>query len=391
MLSSALKEFIKQHQNDDIHKLAFRASSYPDIDIRSAIIQIQGRQIARKKIPSWYKNEEIIYPPHLSLEQCSSELTARFKSALFKGNSFVDLTGGLGVDFAFLSQQYIESVYVEQQPHLVNIAKHNFRVLRLKNISFIEDNAVDYLAKMRYSDLIYLDPARRKAEGSKAFLLEDCMPDVVKIDGALNEKALKIMIKLSPMLDISQAISLLSHISDIYVISVANECKELLFIKNSKNINLIIHCINIKKEGSYDSYSFTREEEDNLSINYATSIGKYLYEPNSSLMKAGAYKTVTNQYNINKLNINSHLYTSDIYYPDFQGRVFCIDKVSSLSKADLLKNFRGIKQANITVRNFPMSSEALKNRLKLKDGGDCFVFATTLADEKKVLLLCSKS
>jgi hypothetical protein len=390
MISAALNEFVKEHENDDIRVLALRATQFAEIDIQLAIRQITGRRIAKEKIPSWYINENILYPKHLSLEQCSSEKTARYKADLVDGDSMLDLTGGMGVDFAFLATKFKQAVYVEQQSELTEIAVHNFKELGLNNVTVKNTDALSYLQETSPVDLIYLDPARRDMAGRKTVSIEDCTPNILELNDLLSEKSKLTMIKLSPMLDISLALKSLSDISDVHIVSHNNECKELLFIKRKTNNATLYHCVNIQKEKT-DIFSFTKKQEEETAIGYKPQTGKYLYEPNTSIMKAGAYKYLSAYYNINKIHPNSHLYTSDSFIPDFQGRSFIIENICSLNKKDMKQYLQNMKQANITTRNFPLSVQELRKKIGLKDGGDIFIFATTLADEKKVLLICKKA
>lgn len=389
MISATLNEFVKEHENDDIHVLALRAIQYPEIDMQLAIRQITGRQIAKEKIPGWYINENILYPKHLSLEQSSSEKTARYKANLVDGERMVDLTGGMGVDFSFLATRFKQAVYVEQQTELTEIATHNFKELGLANVTVKNTDALSYLQEAAPADLIYIDPARRDTTGRKTVSIEDCTPNILEFENLLDKKGKLTMIKLSPMLDISLALKSLSDISDVHIVSHNNECKELLFIKRKTNGETRYHCVNIQKEKT-DILSFTREQEEKTAIGYKPQIGKYLYEPNASITKAGAYKYLSTYYNIDKIHPNSHLYTSDSLISDFHGRSFIIENVCSLNKKDVKQHLQNIKQANITTRNFPLSVQELRKRTGLKEGGEIFIFATTLANEKKVLLICKK-
>ncbi|MDR1092436.1 MAG: class I SAM-dependent methyltransferase [Prevotella sp.] len=390
MIPATLNEFAKEHENDDIRVLALHAAQYPEIDMQSAIRQITGRRIAKEKIPGWYINENILYPKHLSLEQSSSEKTARYKANLVEGDSMVDLTGGMGVDFSFLATKFKQAVYVEQQADLTGIAAHNFKELGLTNVAVKNTAAFSYLQEMTSVDLIYIDPARRDTEGRKAIGIEDCTPNILELESLLSEKGKLTMIKLSPMLDISLALKSLSDISDVHIISCNNECKELLFIKRKANGETRYHCVNIQKEKT-DILSFTKEQEEETATGCKSRTGKYLYEPNASIMKAGAYKYLSAYYKIDKIHPNSHLYTSDSHIQDFQGRSFIIENVCSLNKKEVKQYLHNIKQANITARNFPLSVQELRKKTGLKDGGDIFIFATTLANEKKVLLICKKA
>lgn len=389
-LTPKLREFINNHSDNDTNLLALQANKYPDIDIKEAIQQIKGRQIAKVKIPSWYKTEDIVYPKHLSMEQCSSEYTARYKANIYTADSMVDLTGGFGVDCAFLSKSFKKTTYVEQQKELSEIVGYNFNILNL-DIQIQLDDASNYLKGMQPVDLIYIDPARRSSSGSKTVLIEDCTPNIIDLDDLLSSKSKRTMIKLSPMLDISLVLKSIRNISDVHIISYQNECKELVFIKNNetKTNAVTLHCINIHNTET-DEFVFNKEDEDEIKIDYTDGIGKYIYEPNSSILKAGAYKSITQNFAVKKLHPNSHLYTSDELVENFQGRIFKVETISSLNKKDLKMNMSNIKHANISTRNFPLTPQELKNKLKIKDGGNTYIFGTTSTDEKKILIVATK-
>lgn len=389
ILSPLLREFIKEHENDDIHSLLLQAKKYPDIDIQMAVQQIVGRRVMREKVSSWYSNDLIIYPKHISLEQCSSEQAAIYKADLVSGDSMVDLTGGFGIDFSFISKKFNKSIYVERQEELCSIARFNFESLRLKNVSVIHSEAIEYLQKMSPLSLIYIDPSRRDTSGRKTVLIEDCTPDILEIENLLEERSEKVMIKLSPMLDISLAVKSMRNVSEVHIVSVNNECKELLFIKEKGCELTAFHCINILKD-RIDRFAFTREQEERASVNYTHVVGKYLYEPNPSVIKAGAYKYFAEANNLKKLHPSSHLYTSDVYCSECQGRHFQVEQICSLSKKDIKQYLSDIRQANITTRNFPLSTQEIRQKTKLKDGGDIYIFATTLANDQKVLIICKK-
>jgi 16S rRNA G966 N2-methylase RsmD len=391
MINLSTKQFIAEHISDDWSKLAFSANRNTDVDVLQAINQIKGRRLIEQKIPTWYENADIVFPAHLSLEQCSSETTASFKSTLIQGNTLVDLTGGFGVDCAFLSSQFKQVTYVERNAELCEIAKHNFAVLGLNHIQVINADAVDYLQQMPSVDCIFIDPARRDGVGRKTVALSDCEPNVVEILPTLLEKSKTVLLKLSPMLDIRLALSDLKKVAGVSVISVDNECKELLLmLSNQANGNPLISCLNFRKNNELQTFSFTNEEEQLANVSYAHLPEKYLYEPNASILKAGAYKLLSSRLGLKKLHPNSHLYTSDTLFADFPGRIFSIDSYFSLNKRDMREYLGGIIQANITVRNFPDTVASLRKKTKLAEGGQVYLFATTLLDEKKVLVKCSK-
>lgn len=387
-------DFIRQHQYDDIRTLALQAKKYPNLDFPFVLRQIAGKQIATIKIPSWSGREDMLYPVHLSLEQCSSEITARYKSSLFHGEKLVDLTGGFGVDCAFLAAGFNEVVYVEHNPELCEIARINFCSLSLNHITVCNEQAEVYLQKMAPVDTIFLDPARRDKYGQKTVLISDCEPNVEALQQQLLDKAQTVWIKYSPMLDISLAVSQLPNTTAVYVIAVDNECKELLF-KMESNISAetepVIHCVNLKKNDKIDRFTFTRNEENDSMCLFADSLSNYLYEPNVTILKAGAYRCLTQYYAIRKLHKNSHLYTSDVYIPNFPGRIFSVKDVFSLNKKESKQSLSGLKQANISVRNFPLTVNELRKKTGLKEGGEVYLFATTLKEDKKVIIKCEKS
>lgn len=426
--------FIREHRRDDVRLLALQAHRHPTVDMPAAITQISGWQIAKEKIPAWAENEGILYPPHLSMEQCSSEMTARYKAeivgALQQAGTFADLTGGFGIDCAFLAARFREATYVERQPTLCEIARHNFSALGLDHIAVCHDDGIRHLQGMKRVDWIFVDPARRDGNGGKTVAIRDCEPDVSALEELLLEKASHVLIKLSPMLDLALALHDLRHVQAAYVVSVHNECKELLLVlgreaepssceagpsSEEKSLpsggkgqspeetelsfgegeissgEIPIHCVNLAASSKAQHLRFTRREEKERPCPYTSLPKAYLYEPNASILKAGAFRSVSFLYNVEKLHPNSHLYTSDEYIPDFPGRKFRIIGSSSLNKKELkeLQELIGAeRRANLTVRNFPASVAELRKRLKLAEGGDAYLFATTLADERKVLLAC---
>ena len=436
-MNQATQDFIRQHQDDDVRQLAFLGSKYPEVDMPFALDQIRGRKMARVKLPRWASLEGIIYPPHISMEQCSSESTALYKAELaarllglpasssgteMKAESeieFVDLTGGFGVDFSYIAARLgVKSMYVERQAHLCEAAKENFERLGLKNAivkngdgievlhSFLPkkddaastddslgityDQPLSLLKTKLGLKLIFIDPARRDDAGNKVVSLKDCTPDVTVLQEEMLSKADYVIIKLSPMLDWHRAISELSHVREVHIISVNNECKELLLVLSARNMgeNLRIYCIN-------DAQSFVCDELDMESsqVKIASSTleeMQYLYEPNASLMKAGCFGVLSGRYDARMLSKNSHLFVSQAPIEAFPGRSFRIIAVSSFNKKELKRHLSGITKANIATRNFPLSVAELRKRLKLKDGGETYIFATTLSDESHVLMITEK-
>lgn len=472
-MNQATQDFIRQHQDDDVRQLAFLGSKYPEVDMPFALDQIRGRKMARVKLPRWASLEGIIYPPHISMEQCSSESTALYKAELaarllglpasssgteMKAENeieFVDLTGGFGVDFSYIAARLgLKSMYVERQAHLCEAAKENFGRLGLKNAIVKNGDGIEVLHSFHpkkkdaasaddslgitYDQprsllktnlglkIIFIDPARRDDAGNKVVSLKDCTPDVTVLQEEMLSKADYVIIKLSPMLDWHCAISELSHVREVHIVSVNNECKELLLVLSARNMgmnmvsetdlgakhdeNLRIFCIN-------DSQSFVCDETemassavkiaspDKIVSSSVKAVKKvssdritspaldempYLYEPNASLMKAGCFGVLSERYDAKMLSKNSHLFVSEDPVEAFPGRAFRIIAVSSFNKKELKRQLSGITKANIATRNFPLSVAELRKRLKLKDGGETYIFATTLSDESHVLVICER-
>lgn len=495
IMNQATLDFIRQHQDDDVRQLAFLGSKYPEVDMPFALDQIRGRKMARVKLPRWASIDGIIYPPHISMEQCSSEQTAFYKAELaarllglspsssvngeekekesenasnlhlseiceFAGKGavdsefakneatckkqqilteadrnvneikeephegdfseetgFVDLTGGFGVDFSYIASRLgVKSMYVERQAHLCEAAKENFGRLGLMNaivkngdgievlhsfaskkeaaasdsLGITEDQSQSLLKTNLGLKLIFIDPARRDDAGNKVVSLKDCTPDVTLLQEEMLSKADYVIIKLSPMLDWHRAVSELNCVQEVHIISVNNECKELLLVLSARNMgNLRIYCIN-------DAQSFVCDEMEmeESSVKIAPSTFEemqYLYEPNASLMKAGCFGVLSERYDARMLSKNSHLFVSREPIAAFPGRSFRIIAVSSFNKKELKRHLSGITKANIATRNFPLSVAELRKRLKLKDGGETYIFATTLSDESHVLVITEKA
>ena len=445
-MNQATQDFIRQHQDDDVRQLAFLGSKYPEVDMPFALDQIRGRKMARVKLPRWASLEGIIYPPHISMEQCSSESTALYKaelaarllalpvsSSFSEEIGFVDLTGGFGVDFSYIAARLgVKSMYVERQAHLCEAAKENFERLGLKNaivkngdgievlhsflskkddaasaddsFGIIYDQPLSLLKTKLGLKLIFIDPARRDDAGNKVVSLKDCTPDVTVLQEEMLSKADYVIIKLSPMLDWHRAVSELNCVQEVHIISVNNECKELLLVLSALNMgdmeassadgevkhagNLRIYCVN-------DAQSFVCDELDMESspVRIAPPVleeMQYLYEPNASLMKAGCFGVLSDCYDARMLSKNSHLFVSQAPIEAFPGRSFRIIAISSFNKKELKRHLSGITKANIATRNFPLSVAELRKRLKLKDGGETYIFATTLSNESHVLMITEK-
>lgn len=327
-MNEETQRFILDHINDDIHQLALQSAKYPAIDMPLVIRQINGKQKIKSKIPTFFQNANLLYPVQLSLEQSSSESTASYKSTLCEGKTLADLTGGFGVDCYFLSAKFEQVSYVEQNTKLCEIAKHNFKALGRVNIQVFNTSSEEFLEQMPKVDWIFIDPARRSEAGKKTVLLSDCEPDVSNLSKMLLQKATSIMIKLSPMLDITAAVRELPQTSEIHVISVENECKEVLIVLNSlENKCRKIKTINISRNKKEQIFEYNPDNEANCNIEYSSGVEKYLYEPNAAVMKSGLFKAVGSSFSLKKLHINSHLYTSSKLNSDFPGRIFEVVKV----------------------------------------------------------------
>lgn len=391
MFNQETKEFIAAHRNDDIRVLALQAARYPSVDIREAVTQIQGWQIAKDKLPAWAAISDIIYPVRLSMEQCSSEATARYKAQIAQGSRMADLTGGFGIDCSYMAQNFYSAIYIERNSSLCNIARHNFKLLNLKHIEVKNAVCEEIIDTLPHCDWIYADPARRDRVGGRVVALSDCEPDIPLLEERLMSRCNKAMIKCSPMLDITAACRNLRYIKEVHIIAVNNECKELLLIlaHSTESTPIGLHCINIQKD-SNQRFSTTIEAAQ-TSATYTDSVKEYLYEPNSAIQKGGCNAALSHTMNIEKLHPNSQLFTSQTLISDFPGRIFTVEAVSPFSKKETKRLLDGIKQANITVRNFPDSVEGLRKRLKIAEGGDIYIFATTLNNGDKILIKCRKT
>ncbi len=417
-MNQATRDFIREHAEEDVRQLALRGAKDPEVDLTYALEQIAGRQMAKTKIPSWAAVEDIIYPPHLSMEQCSSEQTARYKTSIAgKGALVVDLTAGFGVDMAFISQGFQRAVHVERQPALCAISSENYKRLGLHHIEVVCGDGVEYLHQLDHADLIFLDPARRDMHGSRTYGIADCTPNVLEILDEMLEKADRIMLKLSPMLDWRKAVAdisekrevrsekCLAQVNAVHIVSVDNECKELLVevrseeVKSEKcvtsngNKTLRVVCVNLLLGDSMERFEFNALSPVHVSTptsQFSLLNFHFLFEPNASIMKAGCFVLLEQRFGVRQLDCNSHLFVSDTDIPDFPGRRFIIEKTTSMNKHELKAVLAGIDRANITVRNFPMSVAELRKKLKLKDGGDVFIFATTVANRGHQLFICRK-
>ncbi|MCL6258461.1 class I SAM-dependent methyltransferase [Aquiflexum sp. TKW24L] len=383
----SLKQFVQDHQSEDPAQLLFAYSGKTDFDLKAAVQQIQSRQKAKHKLPSWAANQELLFPISLSLEQASSEETARYKATLVSGKLLIDLTGGFGVDTFFLAENFQNAVYCERNAELAAIVHHNFDVLKPGKFEIIEGDSLEYFSKSnQVFDLIYVDPARRGEHNQKLYKLADCEPDIVSNWGLLQSKSNANLIKASPMLDIKQAISEISDIQKVWVISVKNEVKEVLLLweKGRETAERIIQAVDLQSNGP-KGFSFTYEEEESSESIFG-EVGKYLIEPYASVLKAGAFRSFGKRFGLKKLHPNSHLYTCADLSHGIPGRIFEVIQEISNPKKELKQLFPAGK-VNVITRNYALSADELKKKYKLQDGGKDFLIGTKVG-EKFSLFFC---
>ena len=404
-MNDATLDFIRLHADDDVRQLALRAPRDGSVDVPFALNQIAGRQTARRKLPSWAAVEGILFPPHLNMEQCSSEQTARYKATVVgTGGKMADLTGGFGVDCSFISRGFNECFYVEQSQSLCELARHNLPLLGLRQATVVNTSAEDFLNTCPQLDFVFIDPARRDAHGARTYSLADCSPDVLSLMPLLVLKARRIMMKLSPMLDWRKAVADVEHaaqgqafVCGVHIVSVANECKELLLdvrcsLNDGEKQPLRVACANL--DSADETVVFESFDSPSPITYHPSSITQhpsplYLYEPNASIMKAGCFGALAAVYDVQAIAPNSHLFVSAHFIGNFPGRKFRVNHLATMNKRDLRETLAGITHANISVRNFPLTADQLRKRLRLKDGGTDFIFATTDAECRHILLICS--
>lgn len=387
LLHTEIQDFIKENREEDLSRLILKGSPFPEVSVQELAVQISGLRKAEDKLPSWYAAQGILYPPNLNLEQTSSEVTAAYKASLTKGGKMIDLTGGFGVDSFFFSRKFGELIHCELNKELSDIAEHNFRILGAKNIRSIKGNGIDYLQETQeFFDWIYLDPSRRDDAGGKVFMLEQCTPDVAAHRDLLLSKAEQVVIKTSPLLDLKSGMRSLGKVSEIHIVAVNNEVKELLWILNKDSgENPLIKTLNFGSgnrqffQGSFD--------ESGIAVPLCQP-KEYLYEPNAAAMKSGLFNLLARETGTCKLHPNSHLYTSE-ELRDFPGRIFRILRRSPYNKK-LLKKDPDLEKANVTTRNFPDSVQQIRKKLKIKEGGNRYIFFTTSLEEEKLVLICEK-
>lgn len=389
-MNAATIHFIQAHLHDDVTRLALHAKRTTEVDMSVALTQIEGYQLACVKLPTWCVAEGIEWPVRLSLEQCSSEPTALYKrdllSSLGLHGAMADLTGGLGVDFSFLAPGFQHATYVERNEQLCDLARHNFPLLQLSHAHIVCADAIDMLEQMPPVDFLFLDPARRDENGRKVVQLADCEPNVVRLHDLLLQKAPCVMLKLSPMIDINLLCHQLDNIEQIHVVAVQNECKEVVVVLRCDHADSpSIHCVNILPDGLHIDV-FTSDEEQGTTPSWAVGIGTYLYEPNASLLKAGCYKLLSSRHGVEKLHPSTHLYTSCELNSQWHGRIFRVEQVYPFSKSGIRQISKTLTQANISVRNFPLTAQALQLRLKLRDGGEHYLFGTQIGGQKVIIV-----
>lgn len=451
IMNDETREFVAMHRNEDVRELALKSKRVEGLDLPLALDQIAGWQIASKKLPQWASCEGIVYPPHISMEQCSSQFTAQYKSeiaqtlfataatvrarmsdsaesdnqttksepqlsdsaesvmqtaksafqlsdspesdTLVAKRAMVDLTGGFGVDFSYLARGFSQATYVERQRHLCDLAEHNMAALGLDQARIVCGDGVEYLRQMGPVDFIYLDPARRDEHGSRTYAIEDCTPNVLELRDLLLAKSQYTLVKLSPMLDWRKAVADFDGtVREVHIVATGNECKELLLVLgqqvHEEPSAPRVFCVNDNQRIDYDSAAYTQGLR--IGGKPLPEAKNYLYEPNASIMKAGCFDLVEERFGVTQVGPSSHLFVSATPVADFPGRGFAIESIGGMNKKDIKRLLNGTKQANIAVRNFPLTAPQLRKKLKLADGGPVYLFGTTMQGCDHVLLRTSK-
>lgn len=389
LLNPEIQQFISENYKIPTSEIVLKGSPFKAVSVQELATQIFGKRKAERKLPTWFKNNQILYPPTLNLEQTSSEITAEYKASLISGKSLADLTGGFGIDTFFFSKKTERVVYFEINTELSELARHNFKVLASKNIQTINKDAIAHLKAIDvHFDWIFIDPSRRDDAGGRVFLLSDCIPNVPENLDFLFQKTDQILLKTSPLLDISAGISELKNISEIHIVAVNNDVKELLWVLEKVPSEAIkLKTINFKNnENQVFESSF--EENENAQISFSSPL-TYLFEPNPAIMKSGMFSSLGSFFNLKKLQVNTHLFTSGSPIENFPGRSFKIEKILDFNGKKLKKELN-ISTANITTRNFPLSVAEIRKRFKIAEGGETYMFFTTIEKEKKIVLICRK-
>ena len=387
LLNTDIQEFINNNINSDATKILLKGVPFKNIDSKLIVEQIEAKKRCIKKLPTWFNTENIYFPNKLNIEQTSSEITAKYKASLVLGKSLIDLTGGFGVDTFYFSKRVENVTHCEINNELSDIVQHNFKTLQVSNVNCLNENGIEALIQIdKYFDWIYIDPSRRDGLKNKVFLLADCEPNIKTFQELFLKYSKNVMIKTSPLLDLTATLSDLQYVKEIHIIASNNEVKELLWIleKNYKG-DTLVKTVNLKQENSqFFEYIFKEESKANVTYNMPLS---YLYEPNSAVLKSGGFNSVSDILNINKLHQHSHLYTSQELL-EFPGRRFKIERILPFNKKIIAKE--NISKANITTRNFPLSVNEIRKKLKIKDGGQIYLFFTTDINDTKSVIICSK-
>lgn len=433
-INQETRDFIIRHANDDVRKVALSGKPAEGVDMQFALQQIAGRQTARTKLPSWYASGDVIFPPHISMEQCSSEQTAEYKAEVLLGIlsnpfavyhdakkcHFIDFTGGFGVDFSYMAKPFGSATYIERQEHLCEIARHNLPLLGLDNAEVVCTDSIEAMRNVSCLAkgkplVVFMDPARRDTNGQRTYAISDCTPDVTSCIDDLLRQTEVVMIKLSPMLDWHSAVRELNNaaqshdaVREIHIVSVGNECKELLLVLSDKySYPLSLHCVNdaekfvvhginekeMAEKTAADGVVQPDDDDDSEELQCSESVfeAQFLFVPNASVMKAGCFGLLESTFPVSQVSPNSHLFFADGMVKGFPGRAFRVRTVTTMNRKELRKALDGIAKANIATRNFPISPENLRRKLKLKDGGETYIFATTTADNDHVLFVCDKN
>ena len=376
ILNKEVQNYINANLETDLHSLLLKKSPFSEVSMQEMVQQIKGKKVAHRKFPFLLK-EDIVFPPNLNLEQASSQSTAEFKADNLNGKKFLDLTCGFGIDAYFLSQNFEEITLVEKNPELLDLVKHNWKILN-KKATFVNENLEHFLAKnSERFDVIYLDPARRDSEKNKKFLLEDLSPNLLEIQDQLLEISSQIRIKLSPLIDISYLISVLKNVAKIQIIAVRNEVKELIVFleKARKGDDVEISCINLESDDAEFAFQF---KEEKTAVSAFSEPQQFLYIPNNAVLKSGAFNLVSQFFNGKKLHPNTHFYTSDKRIERFPGRVLEINMIDS-------KHIRKGEKYNIISKNYPLSPDEIKKKYKILDGGNCYLIFTQTQNRKIIL------
>ena len=388
-----LRDFIHEHINDDTAELLLAARKYPDIDVPFVVEQIEARRRLKGKLPEWYENKDIIMGGRVPAEQCSSEQTARYKQSIVKGESLCDMTGGMGVDFWYMSEGMERAIYTERNEELCSIAKHNFQVLQPLGVEYVIRCGDGRELPIPSVDIIYLDPARRAGDGSRVYAMEDCEPNIVEWQDELLKHAKMVLVKLSPMVDLTDVLRKLKGVKELHIVGVKNECKEVLVKAHALDDSACagcveVHCVDFLTSGKIE-YAFSLLGGMEISLTDG-GVKRHLYEPDVTLMKAGAFGSLCARYPVWQLDVDTHLMTSDEWIPEFPGRVFEVEEMIPFSSKVLKRLKKEIPQANIAVRNFVMTADELRKKTGIKDGGDVYLFGAKVKDMGQMLLICRK-